>query len=64
MLAGVALLGVWEGAKWMARKLWSDELQEAKIRKLARIREETRQRHLLQAHLRPKGVRLPRPHCR
>ena len=41
MLAGVALLGVWEGAKWMARKLWSDELQEAKIRKLARIREET-----------------------
>ena len=41
MLAGVALLGVWEGLKWAARKALGDELQEAKIRKLARIREET-----------------------
>ena len=41
MLAGVALLGVWEGVKWAARKALGDELQEAKIKKLARIREET-----------------------
>eukprot|EP00439_Symbiodinium_sp_Y106_P034487 s2505_g4.t1 len=41
MLAGVALLGVWEGVKWAVRRVFSDELQEAKIKKLARIREET-----------------------
>ena len=41
MLAGVALLGAWEGVKWAVRKIFTDELQEAKIKKLARIREET-----------------------